>query len=68
MAERPVPRFALTRSEAAQSLGLSLASFERWVQPELRVIRRGKLRLIPTSELERWAEQNAERVLEEVSA
>jgi hypothetical protein len=57
-------RLALTRSEAAKSIGMSLDSFERHVQPELRLIRRGKLRLVPVAELERWLEANAERVLE----
>ena len=42
-----VPRVALSRQEAALSLGMSLDSFERHVQPELRLIRRGKLRLVP---------------------
>jgi hypothetical protein len=55
-----VPRVALSRQEAAASLGMSLDSFERHVQPELRLIRRGKLRLIPLVELERWAIENAE--------
>ncbi len=55
-----VPRVALSRMEAAQSLGMSLDSFERHVQPELKLIRRGKLRLIPLVELERWAIENAE--------
>lgn len=55
-----VPRVALSRMEAAQSLGMSLDSFERHVQPELKLIRRGKLRLIPFVELERWANENAE--------
>jgi hypothetical protein len=54
-----VPRVALSRQEAALSLGMSLDSFERHVQPELRLIRRGKLRLVPLAELERWANQNA---------
>ena len=31
--KRPIPRIALTRDEAAESLGLSLSSFERHVQP-----------------------------------
>ena len=44
------------------SLGMSLDSFERHVQPELRLIRRGKLRLVPLAELERWANENAESV------
>ncbi len=57
-----VPRVALSRQEAAASLGMSLDSFERHVQPELRLIRRGKLRLIPLVELERWAIENAESI------
>ena len=55
-----VPRVALSRQEAAISLGMSLDSFERHVQPELKLIRRGKLRLIPLVELQRWAIDNAE--------
>lgn len=57
--KRQVPRLTLTRAEAADSLGISLDSFERYVQPEVRVIRRGRMRLIPVSELERWAVENA---------
>ena len=60
------PRLALTRQEAAASLGLSIDSFERYCQGELRCIRRGRLRLYPLGELERWVEQNAERTLEGV--
>ena len=59
----PVPRVALTCEEAAASLGMSLDSFERHVQPELRLIRRGKLRLVPVRELERWADSAAERTI-----
>lgn len=57
-----VPRVALSRQEAAVALGMSLDSFERYVQPELRLIRRGKLRLVPLVELERWAIENAESI------
>jgi hypothetical protein len=57
-----VPLVALSRQEAAISLGMSLDSFERHVQPELRLIRRGKLRLVPLVELERWAIENAESI------
>lgn len=57
-----VPRVALSRQEAAIALGMSLDSFERHVQPELRLIRRGKLRLVPLVELERWAIENAESI------
>lgn len=60
----PVPRIALTREEAAHALGMSLDSFERHVQPEIRLVRRGKLRLVPVREIERWAEQSATAAVE----
>jgi hypothetical protein len=56
-------RLAITRAEAARALGVSINSFERHVQPELRIVRRGKLRLIPVSEIERWLEENAQWTL-----
>lgn len=63
MSAPPVPRFALTRAEAAESIGMSLDSFERHVQPDLRLMRRGKIRLVPVTELQRWLDENAERVI-----
>jgi excisionase family DNA binding protein len=65
--QRDVPRFSLTRSEAATSLGVSVDFFEQHVQPELRLVRRGRLVLVPVAELERWVAQNAARTLEAVS-
>lgn len=59
-----VPRVALTRGEAAEALGISIDSFERHVQPELRLIRRGRMRLVPVRELERWADRNASIALD----
>lgn len=59
----PVPRVALNREDAAAALGISLDSFERHVQPDLRMVRRGKLRLVPVAELERWADENAQATL-----
>jgi hypothetical protein len=38
---------------------MSESSFKRHVQPELRIVRRGNLRIIPLSEIERWLEGNA---------
>ena len=63
IAVQPIPRVAVTRDEAARALGLSLDSFERHVQPELRMIRRGRMRLVPISELHAWADKHAERTL-----
>jgi excisionase family DNA binding protein len=58
-----VPRLALTPEEAAGSLGVSRDFFDQHVKPDLRVIRRGRLVLVPVRELERWTEENAVRVL-----
>ncbi len=56
---QPVPRYTLTRKEAAASLGISLNHFERRVQPELKVVLSGQLVLIPVAELERWVQRHA---------
>jgi hypothetical protein len=60
----PIPRLALTREEAAASVGMSLDSFERHVQPTLRLVRLGRMRLVPIAELERWLAQNAQTALD----
>jgi excisionase family DNA binding protein len=60
----PVPRVTLTREEAAAAMGVSLDSFERYVQPSIRLIRlSGRLVLVPVSELQRWASAAAEATL-----
>ena len=59
----PIPRVALELGEAAAALGMSPSSFARYVRPHVRLIRRGKLVLVPVSEIERWAEDSAERTL-----
>jgi excisionase family DNA binding protein len=57
-------RLALTRAEAAEAIGMSVDSFERYVQPELKIVRVGRMRLIQVRELERWLEKNAAHLLE----
>jgi hypothetical protein len=57
----PIPRLALSREEAAAALSMSLNSFERHVQPTIRLVRLGRMRLVPVSELERWLGENASR-------
>lgn len=60
MPNRPSPpRLGLTVEEAAEAVGMSESSFKRHVQPELRIVRRGSLRIIPVPEIERWLESNA---------
>lgn len=63
----PIPRIALTPAEAAASIGVGPDFFDDQVAPELRLVRRGRKRLVPVAELERWTSENAqEPVAEEV--
>jgi hypothetical protein len=64
---RPVPRIALDPTEAAAALGVGLTFFKSEIAPDLRVVRRGSKRLYPTRELERWADENAEMVIDDAA-
>jgi hypothetical protein len=61
---RPVPPLLATREEAARLLAMSVDSFERYVQPEVRLVRVGSMVLVPVVELERWVEEHSARTLE----
>lgn len=63
--EPEVPRLALTKKEAATTLGVSIEFFERHIMGDLRVIHRGRRWLIPLSELQRWLNSTAERTVEQ---
>ena len=51
-------------TEAARLLSVSRDYFDVHVKPELRLIRRGRLVLVPVAELERWVRENAARAVE----
>ena len=56
------PRLALNISEACACLGISADVFKANVEPELKIVRLGRRVLIPTNELARWLDANAERI------
>jgi excisionase family DNA binding protein len=58
-----VPRIALTIREAAEAIGVSDDFFREQVLPELKIVRRGRQRLVGVAELELWVERSATRVL-----
>ncbi len=58
-----VPRLALSKTEAADALGVSIDFLEQHILHELRIVRRGRRRLIPLTELQRWIDNNAHRTL-----
>jgi hypothetical protein len=62
-----IPRIALTPSEAAAAIGVGPDFFDANVAPELRIVRRGRKRLVPVSELERWTVENAEPVFGDIA-
>src|SRR4051812_43207736 len=63
-----VPRLALTKAEAAEALGVSVDFFEDHIMRELRIVRRGRRRLIPVAELMRWLQRSADRAIPDPSA
>jgi hypothetical protein len=60
-----VPRIALTPPEAAAAIGVGPDFFDAYVAPQLRLVRRGRKRLVPVAELERWVTESASRPVSE---
>lgn len=58
------PRIALTRTEAAASLGCSATFFDERIRPDLACIRVGAQVLWSVAELERWATDQSRHPLE----
>lgn len=57
------PQLALSVLEACAALGVSHDFWQEHVAPEIRIVRRGRRKLIAVRELERWLEASGERVL-----
>jgi hypothetical protein len=58
----PPPRLAFNKAEAAVIVGVSVDFFDAHIAHELRCVRRGRRRLYPLREIERWLDAEAERV------
>jgi excisionase family DNA binding protein len=63
-AEPPTPRLAVSQQEAAEALGVSPDFFQQHLRHEIRCVRRGRRRLYPITELQRWLDEQATRALE----
>jgi excisionase family DNA binding protein len=57
-------RLALSVTEAAEALGVSPDFFAEHIASELRIVRRGRRKLIAIRELEAWLDRSAARTLE----
>jgi hypothetical protein len=62
-AETARVRLALNVEEACAALGVSWDFWAEYIAPEVRVVRRGRRKLVAVRELERWLERNAETAL-----
>src|SRR3954452_9295334 len=60
-------KLALTRQECADALGVSLRTFARTIQPELPVVRRGSILLVPRGSVELWLAETASRVSDDLA-
>ena len=60
----PVPRLALSVEEACAALGVSWDFWNEHVASEIRIVRRGRRKLVSVQELQRWLDEHGERVLD----
>jgi hypothetical protein len=58
------PALALSIEQSCAALGVSWDTWHEHVEPEIRLVRLGRRKLVPVAELERWLADNAENVLE----
>ncbi len=56
-------RLALSPDEAAAALGVSRDYFDDHIGPELRIVRRGRRKLVPVREIESWLDREAGHLL-----
>lgn len=61
-AHRPAaPRLALGIGEACDALGVGWDLWHEQIEPEIRLVRLGRRKLVPVSELRAWLERHAAR-------
>lgn len=58
-----VPRLALSGQEACEALGCGWDFWRQHVEPELRLVRRGRRKLVSVAELQDWLDRSGEHVL-----
>lgn len=68
MPDRTGPRLALDVAESCEALGVSWDFWSEHVAPEVRIVRRGRRKLVPVRALEAWLDANAHAVLDPTGA
>jgi hypothetical protein len=59
------PRLALDVAECCAALGVSWDFWSEHVAPEVRIVRRGRRKLVPVRALEAWLDENAHAILDD---
>jgi excisionase family DNA binding protein len=54
------PTLALSVEQACEALGVSWDTWRAHIEPDVRLVRLGRRKLIPVSELQAWLDRNAE--------
>jgi excisionase family DNA binding protein len=60
--ERSAPTLALSVEQACDALGVSWDTWRAHIEPDVRLVRLGRRKLIPVSELQAWLDRHAESV------
>jgi hypothetical protein len=55
-------RLALSVAEACTSLGVSWDFWRAHIEPDIRLVRVGRRKLVPVVEIQRWLDTNSEAV------
>lgn len=58
---------ALRREAAAEALGVSVETFDRYARPTLPVVRLGSTRVYPVADLQAWLAEHAEAPVDELA-
>jgi len=59
-----LPRLTLSVSEACDVLGVGHDFWQEHIAPEIRIVRAGRRKLVPVTELVRWIDRHAEAAFE----
>jgi hypothetical protein len=62
IAPYPPPRSALAVGEACEALGIGWDAWREHVEPEVKIVRIGRKKIIAVAELERWLDEQGERI------
>jgi hypothetical protein len=63
-AKPTTPALALTIEQACAALSVSWDTWREHIEPDVRVVRCGRRKLVAVTELERWLADSGERVLQ----